>query len=809
MLKSGTFLVLSMLLFYSSSALAQRSSDSGQLFSPSVGHKFHEIAYELADFNSKKGISSSQAEQALVFLAATTNLDSRANYVLPDMIKLACRPASEAGGRAERDYSQLVHQLLTDYISRYDRDADLEVAREAVRYLLEQLNSREQREQLLEQLLQELGGRNAGLDSELATLLGLLMAERADTVAASFYLMQAFESNKYNKLAFEKLSELVGEQIKPVMYLEHLRLALGENPLDIESALAFAQYAEQLQLYETAADAYKYTIDLFQFLRPSQPLPDWLYLPWMISCYNTQRSQHRCLQIAEQLRQSGRFNLLAEAIAGKAAAKIGNVQMAAQILKSAETKALELAAGSGQSAGYEPQTVNYEQLAWFYCFVLPDAASALDWANKAYSTDPNSSAAAAVLAYSLTANGQMDFAKSIIDNYPRGQIADLAMAQIQLEKGQRELAFETLKSVIASDAGSLEAEHAKGILARHGGEYIAPIEPDIILAALKDSFGRELVPTFISPEKIISVRLNVRGSEFSYGRDFGGSVTITNNSSEPLIISDDGLFTGNIRVDADISGDLNKKIPNLVSIRIQPALRIEPDNSIFIPLRLVTGELRQMLFAHPQASLDIEFTVFLDPVITDDGEPVNRLSSIEPTRLLIKRPGVKLTPRFLQNRLNSLSKGKQQQKIRTARLFVGLLTEQEQMANREPLYKFMYADWMPDLLKSALLYHLTKDDWVAKVHTMAVLLALPLDYELIDAVSKSLNDTHWPTRLMALYLLARNQDGNFGEVLDWTVKYDSSTLVCNMAIALGAAVPEQPAPSEDVPEPNQPTPEAI
>ncbi len=111
------------------------------------------------------------------------------------------------------------------------------------------------------------------------------------------------------------------DQIAPAMYLEHLRLVLGQNPAHLEAALGFAQYAEQLQLYETAEDAYEYCADLFRFLYPSQPLPASIYLPLAISSYNTQRNQHKCLQIAERMRQDGRFDLLLEAIAAKAAVK--------------------------------------------------------------------------------------------------------------------------------------------------------------------------------------------------------------------------------------------------------------------------------------------------------------------------------------------------------------------------------------------------------------------------------------------------------------------------------------------------------
>ena len=780
MLKSRPFLVFSILFCCSLSAWAQpdvSGLDSDRLFSASAGERFYEIAYELA---YSPDIGGTEAEQAIIFLTATMNLDSGANYVYPVLLKLACQ-------YSERDSSQLVHHCLENYV---DGKADLEPVREAVHYLLEQMNSREQREKLLEEMLKDLGGKSAVLDSELATELGLLKAETTDLESAQSYLIQAYNKNKYNKPAFAKLAELAGERLTPAMYFEHIRLTLGENPLDIDAALTFAEYAKQFQLYETAADAYEYCADLFRFLYPSQALPASIYLPWAISSYNTQRNQHRCLKIAEQLRQGGRFNILLEAIAGRAAVKIGDQQQAAQILKAAEEKALEL-------ADYEPRAANYEQLAWFYCFALPDANKSLQWANKAYSTEPNSPTAAAILAYSLVMNQQTEWAKTLIDSYEHNQIADLALAQIQLAQGQKDSAIETLRSAIARGPGALEAERAKEILAQQGAEYIPPIDPDIILSALKDSFGEAVVPTFVSPEKIISVQLNVRGSKFSYGSEFGGAVAITNNSSEPLIISDDGLFAGNVRIDAGISGDLTKKIPNLISVKIRPAaLPVEPGRSILVPLRLLTGELKRTLFTYPQASLDIEFTAYLDPVITDEGRIANRLRDIKPATVLVKRPGVELTGKYLRNRFSSLSKGRQGQKIKTAQLFIGLLAEQHAMANREPLYKFMYADWMPDMLKSALVHNLDGNDWVVKVNTMAGLLSLPLDYELTNAVAKNLNDTHEPARMMAVYLLAKNQNSNFARVLDWTAKYDSSKLVRDMALALGATVSEVQKPAD-------------
>jgi hypothetical protein len=205
----------------------------------------------------------------------------------------------------------------------------------------------------------------------------------------------------------------------------------------------------------------------------------------------------------------------------------------------------------------------------------------------------------------------------------------------------------------------------------------------------------------------------------------------------------------------------------------------------------MTGELRETLLTYPQASLDIEFTLYLDPVIANDGKVTNRLVNIQPSKLSIKRPGIELTGKYLRNEFNSISTASVNQKIKTAQLFTGLLKEQYAMSNRKPPYRFLYADWMNSLLRSALshksglLLNPAEDEWVVKVHTMADMLSLPMDHELISAVAENMNSTKWPVRLMAVYLLSTIPDSKFNQVLDWTAKNDPNKTVRDMAIILG------------------------
>ena len=761
--------------------------------SPSVARKFYELAHELA--NSPQA-TDSEIYQGIAFAKAALELDNSARYVMPLLIDLICRDTAT-------DHSKIVYKLLVDYV---DDSADLEICSQAAAYLIGKLDSREERERLLEELLADLGNKNVIFGSELATVLGALMAEKSNVDAAGFYFAQAYKNNKYNKLAFARLAELFPDKLGPELYLEHLRLLVREDPTNLTSTIDLAQYAERLELYDIATGAYQYCADLFSYLFPSEKLPARIYLPWAISAYNTKNSQHNCLQIAQLVRQTGRFDLILEALAGKVAAKIGDGQQATQIFRNIEEKIQQLSEQGPEVESDKPsgQQVTAKQAAWFYSLVLPDPQKAVNWANKAYSTEQNSPSASALLAYALVMDDKAKWAQPLLDNYPSSQIGELTLAQIQLKNGETSQALNTLNAVIAKDPGSLAAESAKVLMDKNGGHYIPPADPDVIMDTLGRLFGPSFTPTLMPPENMLSVQFNVRGNKFPYGSDFGAVIAMVNNGSEPLVISEDGLFRGSIRIDAKVTGDLEENIPNLVSINARTSYLVQPGKNVLIPVKLITGRLRQILLAHPQASMDIEFTLYLDPVADPAGNVTNRLIKLPSAKLMVMRPGIELSGKYLRNRFNLISTGYSGQKIKTAQLFVGLLAEQYAMSNRKPPYKFMYADWMPTMFRNALLHESglllnpSNGEWIVKVHTMAQMTLLPMDHALVNAVSENLVNSNWPVRMMACYLLAKARTGDFTKVLEWAAQYDPNALVRDMAEALvpgkskRASLSEQP-----------------
>jgi hypothetical protein len=743
----------------------------GGLHSPLTAKTFYDIGHELYTAKDANFLS---ARQAIIFFDAAVNLDSGTNYVLADIINIAWL-------YPEENFSDAVKLALNTYI---DRSADLEVASKAVGYLLERLDSRERREELLTKLIYQFQQKNVMFSSDLSAQLGFLKAETADTAEAQKYLMQTFLSNKYNRLAFAKLAELAEaekRQLPDIIYLQNLRFAVRANPLDIVSAARFAQYAEMLELYEPASEAYRYYADLFKYLNGQESVGPDIYRPWMLNCYNA-RQYSQCRKILKEIRDKGIFDVKVEAIASAAALQVDDKQNYKTIFDAIESRSNKILAGELKVSPAE-----LEDFVWFFSFVADvNSEVLLTWATKAYDAEPNSVNAASLFAYALVINNQAELAAPLLEKIgTTTQAAGLAKAVVLLQNQDKTSATELLKKVVGTLPGSFEAQKAKAKLKELGSEYISVADSAALITALQNDFGQTIFSQFVEPQKMVSLQFNMKSSTFSYGSEITGNLVIMNNYSEPMVVCSEAMIKGNIRIDAQISGDLTEQIPALIVKTVRPSYEIKPGNALFIPLQLDTGRIKYILDCHPQAQLNLEYTAYVDPQTTPDGQIRNTLV-IKPAHVILNRHRLELNMLYLQQRLDALKKGHQGQKAKSVQLFAGLLAEQQEFRQTEPTYRFLYAE--PQLLSSALTRCLAEDDWILKVETIAAMQNLKLDYRLMEAVSGELDNPDWPVRLITVFILARSQDEKFLPVLSWITKNDPHHAVKELAAILSGNI---------------------
>jgi hypothetical protein len=777
--KKAEILILFIFVFFAVGG-ADAAEEQGQLGSPLTATAFYDIGCELY---TAKDANLLSAKQAIVFFHAAMNLDNRADYILPDVINIAWQ-------YPEEDLSDAAKQTISRYV---DSSTDLEVVSKAAGCLLERLDSREKREELLINLIDQFGHKNVMFASDLSAKLGFLKAETADACEAQRYLMKAFAANKYNRLVFAKLAELGetgGEPLPDIVYLQNLRFAVRANPLDFTSAFSFAQYAQAMGLYEPASAGYEYCSDLANYLNGAESVSPALYRPWILCCYNAQQYS-RCHKILAQLRDRGVFDLRVEAVALAAASQSGDKQGSGEILDGIKTRADKILAGKLKVSGGE-----LEDFAWFFSFATDgDSEDILTWATKAYDADNNSVSAGSLFAYALVKNNQVELAKSVLEKVgTSAQASQLAQAQIAAEKDANS-AIKMLKSAININPGTFEAQKAKAKMKELGSEYLPPIDHDAFITVLKDDFGQAFFSKFVPPEKMVTLKFNMQSSAFSYGSEIRGNLAIVNNSTEPMVICPDAMIQGNIRIDARIAGDLTEQVPAFIVKTVRLPYEIKPGDAMFIPLRLDAGRVKYLLDCHPQAELNLEYTAYVNPQVSADGRVKSELA-IKPARMILKRRKLELNTRYIQQRFDALKRGKLGQKARSVQLFAGLLAEQQQFRQSgRSAYRFMYIE--PELLSSALARCLSEDDWILKTQIIALMQRLKLDYRLTQAVSGELENPNWPVRLVAVYVLAKNQAESFLPVLSWTAKNDHHPMVKQLAALLSGNIePESVEPAE-------------
>lgn len=746
-----------------------------EVFSPLTASVFMKTAQEIyAD--------SGAVDPAMRFLEAASAMDRNTQQLAEPLLRIGSQSCVGVA-----DYSEPMMGALGTYLGR---QADMEVALGAIRCMLTRLDARQDREVFLDRLIRRYAAGSPVLGSELAAQLGLLISEKTDIEGASQSFSSALGMNPYHFLAFEKLRELYeqqGQSLLPEAELVMVRSMLDVNPFDFSVALEYADMLRRMELYTEAARMYEYAEQVFSFLRPAQPLGQRVYLPRLVSMYRSERLYGQCLELAERVRSTESFDLMLEAVAGRAAAKSGRVEQANAILEGAARKAEQMLVEQDVSRRLYP-----EHLAWYYSFVLERPDSALAWSNQAFNQAPERQGVKAIFAYTLALNDQVELASQYAESLDSADpITAMTMALVK-RQDDRTGAIDLLRKAIEIAPDTFEAEKARSLLTDLGSEYLTPPALQQAEKAIEAKFGSRIVPVFAEPRQRFTAKLLFSGGDVLYGAELDPRLVIENTGTSPLVIQDGAMLAGFIRVDAAVRGDLTLDIPNLLVKRIRPARPIQPNEHIFIPLELNTGPLRRLLMTYPQATLDVEFTVYLDPVVGNDGRVANALLATTPVQTTLRRRGVNLTRDFVMQRLDALAKGQEGQKIQAARLFVGLLAEQE--AFRRGQEKYPSTELETTLLVDAVRRALADENWRLRIDTMDAVLTVvvPTDYAMIETLSANLNHPQWPVRFMAMYLLNRLQGETFKAVLDWKAQNDPNVYNQRLAVTLGGK--EQPTP---------------
>lgn len=733
------------------------------LYSPQSAETFYNLACEILE---PEDVSIQEAKEAMVILQSAQKLDESINTMLPQILK-----AASVDSRT--DYSKFVRSQLYKYVSS---TSDAELAMRAVTYMLSKVNTREERESILQSLIQDLGSSNEQFSSQISTYLGILAAETADFNNASKHFLNAYNSNSYNVVAFEKLGEVSPDFVTVPLMAPYLRRKITLNPYSLELALDFADYAYQYALFDVARGTYNYAADVYEFQNPGQQIPERVYLPWIMSAFNVQYGEANTMKIITRIRSQGSFNLAVEYIS-ILSEPLSDSQRRSRLKTLSDTAMQMLSTGH--------PGVNEQALAYFYSFMYEDKRMAAEMAKRAYAKSSESIDVKSLYAFTLFQSGDAATAEEMVSSMKDyNQIAAFTYALVQAAKSDTAASLATMRKIIDMEPGSFVSKRCFERLESAGSEYIPTNDPYALNQLLASNFGDTTIPLFYKPEDVITTKVSLSGVEFGYGADLGLFIIISNNGKQPLVITDNSFFRGEIFIRVRVAGDIEGIAPIEIRKRVTPVAPIKPDGTLCIPIYLNTEatRLNNILRDFPQANLVLTFQAYFDPEIDDKGE----VSSKIPMAITSgKRVGVILTKELLEKRIAALETGQAGQKLNTIKLINGLIAERNAAEKYGILYRHKAVP--QEMLEGAFNITFKEDNWQVMFLMLDVLRYAGTSFEANKKYSESLQAQQWPIRLLSLYSLSKlSQSEDFDKVLNWMYQSDEEEMVRRLAEVEGA-----------------------
>jgi hypothetical protein len=833
-------------------SLAQQSypGDSQQLFAM-ARDLWAPVELQLLGYGDQ-GLSATDIQQRIrqssVFLQAATEMDPTNAGAWYDLLVLLMSETINDPG------------LAMDALYKYsDLESEDELPVQGwIRYRLNSLNDRWGREYFLEKNMLPLLGSFAPVQSDVYVQLGILALEKGvvenvsgkdgtQTTGARQYFGTAFNTYIYNDEALARTVQLPAQQIreddnnvltesqrefqqKQIQDFQDLRNALRwrvrlrNNPYDLQAVLSLLEVLTETGQHKLALGYYDHAYRLMatdprQGSPEQKKLKEEVSLKHLLSAYNSQEYR-LAIQVAEDTLQQNKDDLLVSGMMVCAMKKLGLPEASTEKIS---REAADLAvANLGKQQGQD-RIDALKELAWYFCFISPDAVRALDYAQQVVNAQPEFARGKAVLAYAYILNKMPEKARELLnDNADKSDpVVALTWAHIHQAGDDPQSAYEVLKVVKSNSAGIL-TEEIKILLqqlkpaseptgltgpagqgrpgdtaglagqanptstARQANQTGQTTQDDIIVSTFDQMFDNKDLRIVVEPEKFIGCYLRLDKNVYNYGEPIMAKLYLTNIGEIELSMGPGSFLDPHVLITAQVKPVSDKDNPGagvsssattmILSHRYPLQKRLLPVNrSNIVSEPLNIGQLRQLLDRHPQQSYQITFGVILDPAPDEKGGYTGRIAAIQPKPVTVTRKGFIPAQKRLAGQLKFLRSGSEEERIKTVELLGGLLAEAELARHGQLGYKPHPID--ENNIRELIDKNLAHSDFRVRAWSTYALRQLPVTAggKEVEKQAELLSDAHWLVRL--LDMLALEPQVDLTGYLSWSSDFDANLIV--------------------------------
>jgi len=802
------FLFLALPVGSSAGQTSSSSSDSQCLFAMArdLWSPVELQSINYADMQLDQAESDRRLREACLLLQAAVQMDPSNAQAWCDLMTLLSSPVIDDPGRAA--------DALVQYSELKPNDnAPID---SWISYQLDSFDERKEREYFLNKNLPMLQ-KYPYIQSKAMTQLAILTFEKGAVEEARNLFGQALGVSGYN---FDALARMLNLPPAPQVFPEGTppetieareqnaaenrkilavilrRMQLHANPYDLQTTLNLIDILEGYGCGKLSQKYYEHAYKLLG-LRPGPPgVKEELQLKQLVGSYNLKQYQS-CVRLAEGYLLSRPDDLLVNGVLALAMKKLEKDKEASYVLNQAIKKAIDNLGQAQQSA-----PALRAELAWFFCFINPDPAGALEYAQIAYRDADQDTRVRNILAYAHVMNNQWDQGEALLTNSdPNDPIAAMTAVEILLSRNEQAGALARLKAVDVNRAGILTEKIEQKLQelaakplpppeettpAIPGQNNVAITPPSAMEDRMESSLNKEFddkeLSLVESPEKYIHCQMKLETDSFNYDDPIISQIYLTNISDTTLFVGPGSFLDPHILITAEVEAsgmqDTGKEMPlahrHLVQNQILP-----PSQSNSVVEHLNIGSLREILQKHPQQTYQVTVHLYLDPVIDSAGKITGRIPQIQPEPVTFVRKSFVPSPDRLSVQQQFLRTGSTNNRIQSARLMSGLLHEEE-------LSQKNLLDYLPKKIDSYSIRELLADnlnnsDFRVRAWSAYSFRGLSLSAGSTAAqrLGELLSDPEWFVRFMAVYSLEPIAD--LTEYLNWVSTIDENELVNRQA----------------------------
>jgi hypothetical protein len=297
-------------------------------------------------------------------------------------------------------------------------------------------------------------------------------------------------------------------------------------------------------------------------------------------------------------------------------------------------------------------------------------------------------------------------------------------------------------------------------------------------------FDREVLEFHKDPGRYLTAAIKLENPSPAPGEPWWAVFSLRNRGSFPITLGPEWMVNPVFLLSFRVEGDRQRAYPNVMTVGLDHARVIRPDETISVRRTIDVGPLRELSRRTPQHLQSVYLTAILDPEQTAGGRWQASGTGQTLRTVLFVRVPANTNPQAWHARFETLRGDSPRAAFQVLEVSAQLLGEHQRGQRQRTSGKTLAYNPQPipaDLVHQALQGALGSESWETRVRALDALQAAGLDRALVDAARRCLDHSHWAVRMMAVRLLARLGAANFAETARQIAAEDPDELVRDMA----------------------------